>query len=374
MNRKLVERSCSTPTGYQMLRSIAIKNFRGFKSIDVKDCRRVNILVGANGSGKTALLEALFLAAGASPELAMRTRAWRGVESERASGSAEDILRAMFRDLFHRFETKNSAVISLKGEDKRENRSLTVAYHPQGQQKIVPAPRNRPGAPPRMTPERTPIEFVWRIEGSIVFKAEPTLSDGRLNFPSAPEWIIKGNFFASHRLSPSIEVANRFSTLSRTFSADAFITKFSELYPIITDLSVEVDSGGPMIFAKVGNLPEMIPLSLASGGMSKLASILVTMAAIPGSVILIDEIENGLYYKQMPKIWRVITEFAREYNCQIFASTHSAECLKAAAPLADENPEDFGVIHTYLKDGESKVLSYGGDKFADALADDIEIR
>ena len=42
--------------GYQMIRSIDIKNFRCFQRLEIKDCARLNVVVGDNGAGKTALL------------------------------------------------------------------------------------------------------------------------------------------------------------------------------------------------------------------------------------------------------------------------------------------------------------------------------
>ena len=356
-----------------MIRSIGIKNFRSFKDVAIDRCPRINIIVGENGSGKTALLEALFLAVGASPEIAMRTRAWRGVESERLSGSFEDIHRALFADLFHKFQTRRSAIVSLKGAGQ-ENRSVTIKFHPPGQRRAVPPSRRQSGAPPKLVPERSPVEFQWKIEGRIAFTAAAELHDGKLTFPSAPESIVRASFFASNRTPPSLEMANRFSLLSRTFRHEKFIQQFSDLYPNISDLSVEVDTGAPMLFAKVGDLPEKIPLSLASGGMSKLAAILLSMPHQPGGLILVDEIENGLYYKRLPMVWRAIIEFAREYDCQIFASTHSEECLDAAATLAEKNPDEFSIIRTILRDGETKVRQFGGDKFIDAMDENIEIR
>jgi recombinational DNA repair ATPase RecF len=65
-------------TGYQMIETIKIRNFRSYDDVEIKDARRINVIVGENGSGKTALLEALFLAMGPSPEIALRTRLWRG--------------------------------------------------------------------------------------------------------------------------------------------------------------------------------------------------------------------------------------------------------------------------------------------------------
>ena len=47
---------------YQMITSLEVENFRGFRKIELSDLRRINIIVGDNSSGKTAFLEAIFLA------------------------------------------------------------------------------------------------------------------------------------------------------------------------------------------------------------------------------------------------------------------------------------------------------------------------
>src|SRR6266567_7090675 len=44
-----------------MLTSIHIKNFRGFKGLDLVSLKRVNLIVGQSNTGKTGLLEALAL-------------------------------------------------------------------------------------------------------------------------------------------------------------------------------------------------------------------------------------------------------------------------------------------------------------------------
>src|SRR5437016_13920764 len=68
------------PFGYLMAESVTIKNFRCFDDMKLSDCRRINVVVGANGSGKTALMEGIFLAIGPSPEIVGRLRGWRGFE------------------------------------------------------------------------------------------------------------------------------------------------------------------------------------------------------------------------------------------------------------------------------------------------------
>lgn len=97
-----------------MIRSADIKHFRCFKSIKLEDCRRVNIVVGENGSGKTALLEAFLLALGPGPDIALRLRQWRGYQGS-FSGSQRDIADAIWRDLFHSFDKSKPISISLLG-------------------------------------------------------------------------------------------------------------------------------------------------------------------------------------------------------------------------------------------------------------------
>jgi len=51
-----------SPTGYQVINEIDIRRFRCFEHLHISECKRVNVIVGDNGVGKTALLEAIFLA------------------------------------------------------------------------------------------------------------------------------------------------------------------------------------------------------------------------------------------------------------------------------------------------------------------------
>lgn len=108
--------------------------------------------------------------------------------------------------------------------------------------------------------------------------------------------------------------------------------------------------------------------------MNKLAGILLAMTEQKGGLILIDEIENGFYYNKLPMVWSALLDFCREYDCQIFASTHSEECLAAAAELAESCPDDFSIIRTVQKNGETEVRQFGGENFSDALSENIEIR
>ena len=108
----------------QMVDTVTIRNFRSFDEAKIEDLRRVNVLVGENGSGKTALLEAIFMAGGVSPEIAMRTRSWRGSETAAFQGSQEDLYEALWGDLFHKFQSNSRPLATGRGVPKKYQRSV----------------------------------------------------------------------------------------------------------------------------------------------------------------------------------------------------------------------------------------------------------
>ena len=69
--------------------SARIVNFQGFSDVKLDDIRRINILVGDNGAGKTAFLEALFLGPGFIDSEAARTKAVKAEEQSALQGSVK---------------------------------------------------------------------------------------------------------------------------------------------------------------------------------------------------------------------------------------------------------------------------------------------
>jgi AAA15 family ATPase/GTPase len=51
-----------------MIDSLHIKNFRGFRDLSLSGLRSINIVVGKNASGKTALLEAIRVGLSGTPQ------------------------------------------------------------------------------------------------------------------------------------------------------------------------------------------------------------------------------------------------------------------------------------------------------------------
>src|SRR5579885_579528 len=295
-----------------MVDSVTISNFRSFREATIEDLRRVNVLVGENGSGKTALLEAIFLAGGVSPEIAMRTRSWRGAETSLAfQGTQEDLYEALWGDLFHKFQSSRGAVVRLRGRSE-ENRSVTVTLNKQGQRKVVPPSRTRPGAPPKVVPEPSLASFKWRVQGYPDIEIKPRLVDGRLLFDDAPVSYVRASFFAANRSPPLVETVQRYSNLSQKFESSFFNDAFKKLYPQLDDMSIELNVGAGMLYCKLPGIPQKLSLGAVSGGMNRLSSYLLGIANQENGIVIIDELENGLYHGKLPSIWRTLFDFRSE--------------------------------------------------------------
>ena len=109
-----------------MLASIEIKNFRCFSELQQGGLKRFNFVVGDGGSGKTALLESIFLAGGGSPEIYFRIRGWRGFGEVRFQNSRESF-ESFFRDLFFNFDQQSGVHIRLT-DSNLGDRSLRIYY------------------------------------------------------------------------------------------------------------------------------------------------------------------------------------------------------------------------------------------------------
>jgi AAA15 family ATPase/GTPase len=58
------------------------------------------------------------------------------------------------------------------------------------------------------------------------------------------------------------------------------------------------------------------------------------------TTIYLDEIENGIHFENLDKLWEIILKIAKEQNVQVFATTHSKECIDSYYKISKQNKED----------------------------------
>jgi AAA15 family ATPase/GTPase len=72
----------------------------------------------------------------------------------------------------------------------------------------------------------------------------------------------------------------------------------------------------------------------------------------------VDEIDTGLHFSAMSSMWKLIWETAKRLNVQVFATTHSIDCLTSLSAIAStENPSEEGItIQRIEKDKPTSVV------------------
>ena len=108
-----------------MINEFSIRNFRCFEQLEAKRCKRINVLVGDNGAGKTALLEAIFMTLAGSVEVSLRLKTQRGFDAAFA-GMPKAIEEAIWQDYFYDLQWERTITIELVGSGQ-EARSLTIS-------------------------------------------------------------------------------------------------------------------------------------------------------------------------------------------------------------------------------------------------------
>jgi ABC-type transporter Mla maintaining outer membrane lipid asymmetry ATPase subunit MlaF len=165
---------------------------------------------------------------------------------------------------------------------------------------------------------------------------------------------------ASNQTYSSIDNADRFSELSRSKRKDDFIALFKSQYPWIEDLSIEVVAGGAAIYASVAGMADKIPITSVSGGINRMITLLLMIASRQRSVVLLDEVENGLFHTHHKAFWQALLKFARQYESQLFITTHSEEWLEAFALVADDNIDDVSLWRMERTNKQPKVRQFTG--------------
>jgi AAA15 family ATPase/GTPase len=93
------------------------------------------------------------------------------------------------------------------------------------------------------------------------------------------------------------------------------------------------------------------------------------------NVLLIDEVENGIFSESLPLIWRGLLAVCEEEKVQIFATTHSRECVMAANAVAHERGKDeLSVQRLQMVKGNIEAVRLGGEHLEVAAEMGLEVR
>lgn len=363
-----------------MLRSFTLKNFRCFQDFTLEPLERVNLIAGKNNVGKTSLLEAIFIFINPrNPELPFQLNRLRGITSSIRVADIEEM-----RGFFYNQEVEEVIELS-SSEDNNLQRVLKISLAESEEPQIISNDDDSTSFKPNeslTTEVRTYDRLVLDYQDSFGKKDTShlsltsqgkLLSEGRLlGVGSRPKYPL-GIYITTSTNSPR-EDAERFSKLERVGRQDEVLETLRILEPRLQRLTLLVVDRDPIIHGDVG-MRELVPLPLMGEGMRRLLSIVLAIANARGGIVLIDEVENGLHYSVMTDVWKAIAYASRLADAQIFATTHSQECI-LAAHKAFETSEKYDFCYHRLDriKGQIKSITYDRETLATSDELNLEIR
>ena len=375
-----------------LMDSFEVENFRSLKHLKLEKLARVNLLVGKNNSGKTSVLEAFYVLTG------IRGIYWVPiVESARNSNSE----RLSFKQLFYNFDVNKK--ITLSGTYKAEMLEVQI---PLVKMRAAIELADRPTLLPREMdyyerPPNTPknpynpeslfiILEISEIPSAINFELRrtaqqqqevliyPKTSEDRSYFEQGPAFIA-----GPRNLTKLLNVRHNLYMLNDELETLKVDKRDNKIVKVLQEIDnrisrIELAPSG-QIYLDLGQ-SSLLPLNLMGDGIQRLLSIMSAIASNAGGIILIDELDNGLHYSALRVLWKGILQAAREYNVQIFATTHSAEALRHLTWVLDDEENasyrDEVAAYTLIRADDDTVRSYRHDygQLEYALEHGIEVR
>jgi len=360
-----------------MYKKVTIEGFRGIKNLDIEDFQQVNLFVGKNNCGKTSILEALFLlTAPTNASLPSKTNIFRGYNV---------IDENSWRVFFNKLDIDSDIRISGELGKPKEKRNLIIKPHTKTvadttiDKKVIDIKDSYSGSTPLIDGLILEYSFVKGNKKSkniityILVKDKDNGKGPIIEFTPPKDYkeLLKGLFVNSLTLHYP-NVAKRLDDIQVRKQTDPIIKILKQIEPSLDNLS----SIGGVIYCDIG-FDRMLPINVMGDGMVRLLGIISAISDTENGIVLIDEIENGFYYLSHEIVWDAIFKSAKEFNVQIFATTHSIECVKAFSSSYSKlykNEDSIRLYRIDRKEDNFKAVSYNHKTLEASLDSEWEVR
>jgi hypothetical protein len=392
-----------------VLSSFEITNFRTFSHLRIQRFGSVNLIVGKNNVGKTTLLEALHVYAADNPRVVQ----------------------------VHLTDHEEFLFLGTLGETYLDYQSLFQGRAAKGGRIVLGLPQggtDGTAASERLTMDLIPMDRVEDSEGRPDFNElhswdeEPegvmlpglrVRRDGRPVLISTPRRRqippeVYGAVYVRAGETPAGLLQYWWNSIAATDYETQVVDSMSmiarlESVRLVDDPTRIVRlAGGPTLspgrifLVRIEGEAEPMPLKSLGGGpmhMFRIATAAAFAARMPTShqqsgevntaespnnvarkrpnVLLIDEIENGIHYTLHAKLWRLIFGLTERYNLQVFATSHSWDCIEGfQKALATDTQTDGLLIRLEKVEGEQQTgaVIIDRDALPVVVRDAIEVR
>lgn len=369
-----------------MIHSLSLNNYRGFDTYRLDGLGSVNLIVGRNNSGKTSVLEAVhFLASGGDPSVLARIASLRGemvtlaedIESSRPGG-APDISH-----FFHGHGFALGSEFSIGSDNglaaltvrvveaelvSKRQQSLFEEY---GESAAVYSLRVEGGSNGE-TGE--PDSWLVSEDGALWELAYPFRRTRRTRYAPTLQYITPDS------LEPR-SMRDMWDNVLTEGREDEVIAAMRILEGDIDDIvfltgaSAQRSSARAGILAGFHGAQGRLPLGSLGEGVRRLLALSLSLIHSADGTLLIDEIDTGLHWSVMQDMWRLVIRTAMDSNVQVFATTHSLDCLRGLAWLHESDPDVAQHVMVHKLDRNLKEsVAFDASQVQTAVEQEIELR
>ncbi|MGD2183570.1 AAA family ATPase [Lusitaniella coriacea] len=367
-----------------MLRDLSIKNYRCFEDFSIDGLARVNLLVGSNNSGKTSFLEAVALLAyqgSVSPLLDSLENRGEIIEEFKAIKPEEKtqyqstyFVQYLFNENLS-FDKKYISIKATNTSSDSDALSLEIRMQPASPEdaekysishEIMLSSRNYKTKIPVFNDGAIVPEF-------IDFHKQSSRIQERANYLFGGQNKI---FFLTVNNVSYAHLSMLWNYITLTPKEDIVVDALkiieSEVERINFTTKPTANSG--ILIRLRGKHPT--PLGSMGGGMRRILTLVMAAVTVENGILLVDEIDTGLHHEVQTQMWKMIVKIAQNLNIQVFATTHSWDCICAFQEALEEAKDrSVGMLFRLDKKyGELRAVEYTSDDLDTAVHQSIEVR
>ncbi|KLN95577.1 MULTISPECIES: AAA family ATPase [Morganellaceae] len=364
-----------------MMNSLDISNFKGFKKLTIPKLGRLNLIVGKNNSGKSSILEALMIYASGGSESILREisinhdEKYRNRSSYNEYGfdSVNDLELDLDRDLDFSLNEIYPYEHLFYGRKFNKN-SISIGEIEQDSQLSISFNKRKKNS---TSNQRELLDLLRKFDLN--------LHEQQIQSANVLE-VKKGKFKHLISLDEPFRLSNmiesdeksrmKFNYVKTSFeSMDKLgflwdkitLTDYEKITikalkliePDITDLRfINKDNRRSRRTAIMRlNDGSIFPVRSMGDGIVRVMELILNLYSARDGYFLVDEFDNGLHFSVQKALWEIIFDLSKKLNIQVFATTHSWDCIQSFTEVAIENKDIDGVL---LKIGKSKLSKNKG--------------
>lgn len=317
------------------LKEIDIIEYKCFKNFNTKNFKRINLISGKNNVGKTVLLESIFINLYSS----LSTNMTYAIGLLSLIRDQLEFITKKEEELFDEFK-KRLQTSKFNAKSNINNSRFEIL--------------NKDGIK----------EYFFNINGN-----EQIININKFSHETKSIQNIKflDNFGTSNK-----DIKNYFDSIQKKDKENYLnksITKFDsniEKFKIIEDKPQ----------CKIVNSDIFRDINEFGDGLKHYISIICALYASENGQLFVDEIDNGIHYTQLERLWEIIFSISKEVNCQVFATTHSKEMINAFEKVSKNlNDRDISFIELGRnKNNDIKSITMDSDRLQREINLGNEIR